>query len=129
MQSTAALSSDSADALLRHFPREVREAYVQVRDHGDAGAADTLVMAILLDHIPDEKMRPADGPSESMRLVADLGFDSVAIAEMVFFIEDLLHVSIRNEEILRVHTVGDLRAFVRTKLAGRPGGVSPAPCA
>jgi acyl carrier protein len=129
MQSTGALPSDSAETLLRHFPEEVRVAYAQVRASGSASAADTLVMAILLDHIPDQALRPAGTPSEATRLAGDLGFDSVAIAEMVFFIEDLLHVSITNEEILRVRTVGDLRAFVRTKLAGRSAGVSPAPCA
>jgi acyl carrier protein len=106
----------AAATLLRHFPEDVRLAYAQLRQNGDPVAADTLVLAILADHMPDKSARITDGAE----LIAHLGFDSVAIAEMVFFLEDLLQVSVSNAEILRVRTVGDLRAFVRQKLAALP---------
>ena len=112
----------AADTLLRHFPEEVRGAYLRLRDTGDAVAADTLVLAIVADFMPRQEAELADDAT----LAGDLAFDSVAIAEMVFFLEDLLQVNVTNAEIMRVRTVRDLRAFVRTKLAaqnadGRPG--------
>ena len=130
MQSSDSLSappalSDAVETLLRHFPDEVRGAYVRLRETGDPAAADTLVLAIVADHMPHPEAELADSAS----LIADLGFDSVAIAEMVFFIEDLLQVSVTNAEILRVRTVGELRAFVRVKLAtvcGRSASAPPA---
>lgn len=117
----------SSGNLLRHFPADVQDAYQRLRANGDPAAADTLVIAVMLDHLPDKKKRPATTPDDSLSLIGDLGFDSVAIAEMVFFFEDLLEVSISNAEILQVRTVGDLRRFVREKLAAQSTGSSPAP--
>jgi acyl carrier protein len=107
---------DAVETLLRHFPEDVRVAYLSLRATGDAAAADKLVLAIVADHMPRKEAELNDGAE----LLRDLGFDSVAIAEMVFFIEDLLQVNVTNAEILRVRTVGDLRAFVRQKLAAHP---------
>jgi acyl carrier protein len=112
----------AAATLLRHFPEEVRAAYVQLKETGDPAAADTLVLAIVKDHMPQKDAEFGDRAA----LIADLGFDSVAIAEMVFFIEDLLQVSVTNAEIMQVRTVGELRAFVRTKLARAASGARPA---
>ena len=121
--STAVALPAAAETLLRHFPEEVRAAYLILRGTGDPAAADALVLAIVGDHMPRAGAELSDGAS----LVNDLGFDSVAIAEMVFFIEDLLQVSVTNAEILQVRTVGELRAFVRIKLAALPRGIDPAP--
>jgi acyl carrier protein len=122
MQSSDSITASAAlpaavETLLRHFPEDVRAAYVRLQEVGDPAAADTLVLAIVEDHMPHRGAELVDSAS----LVADLGFDSVAIAEMVFFIEDLLQVNVTNAEILRVRTVGELRGFVRLKLAGLRG--------
>ena len=55
--------------------------------------------------------------TEDLRLIEDLGFDSLAVAETVFFFEDLFGVTIQTQEILALRTVGELQAFVGQNLA------------
>ena len=113
-------SNDAVQILGRHFPEDVQQAYSRFLRTRAPDDADIVVIAVMLDHLPDKKLRPAVAPADTMALVADLGFDSVAITEMVFFLEDLFGVRISNDEILRVRTVGDLRGFVRQKLTAQP---------
>jgi acyl carrier protein len=108
---------DAVTTLVNHFPVEIREAFARFRDNRSSSDADTVVLAVVLDHQPDKKRRGSVPPTDDKKLVDDLGFDSIAITEMVFFLEDLFQVRIGNEEILRVRSVGDLRAFIREKLA------------
>lgn len=111
---------------LDKFPATVRDAHARFLASGDAADLDFVVLAILRDHQPTEARAttPFELP-DSAKLIGDLGFDSLALAEIVFFIEDLYRVSITNEELLRITTVGELRAFVRTKIAAAGAPKAP----
>ncbi len=105
---------------LRHLPPEARAAFLRFQKDGDVTALDPVIHAILEDFIPRAPGRPlAEMPGDT-RLMDDLGFDSLAITEIVFFTEDLFLISIANEEILQVRTLDDLRSFVRRKVTERP---------
>ena len=110
-------SSDAASTLVRHFPADVRDAFERFRAQRSPADADVVVLAVVRDHMPNKALSATTTLVEGTRLIEDLGFDSIAITEMVFFLEDLFQVRIANEEILRVRTVGELRAFLREKLA------------
>ncbi|MFA6287294.1 MAG: acyl carrier protein [Opitutaceae bacterium] len=106
---------------LAKFPEDVRAAHARFLATGDAAALDTVVLAVVLDHQPKAAqtsgLSPVATPADSARLIADLGFDSLALAEIVFFFEDLYGVTITNNELVRITTIGELRAFVRAKVA------------
>lgn len=103
---------------LAKFPSAVRDAHARFLATRDVDALDVVVLAIIRDHQPAEARANTPAvPPDSARLMEDLGFDSLALAEIVFFIEDLYQVSVSNEELMTIPTVGALRAFVRTKVA------------
>jgi len=102
---------------IRHLPAEAREAFQRFQSVGDPVALDRVVFAILEDFIPKAASHPLAELPGNTRLVDDLGFDSLAITEVVFFIEDLFGIAIANHEIVLVRSLDDLRRFVRTKVA------------
>lgn len=113
--------ADQEEAL-RHLPESAQEAFRRFRATGDVAELDPVILAILADYIPRKTARPlAEAPGDS-RLIDDLGFDSLAITEVVFFTEDLFGISIANEEIIQVRTLDDLRGFVHRKVAARAAG-------
>jgi acyl carrier protein len=102
---------------LARLPAGVSDAFAHFLAIGDADALDTVLFAVVRDFLP-KKNPVADGPLPgNARLIEDLGFDSLAIAEIVFFMEDLFSIKISNAEIEQVHTIGELRAFVLRKFA------------
>ncbi|RFC45808.1 MAG: Acyl carrier protein [Verrucomicrobia bacterium] len=103
---------------LAKFPSAVRAAQAHFLATGDVNSLDSVVLAVVLDHQPSVARKPeAEPPADSARLIEDLGFDSLALAEIVFFLEDLYKLTITNEELKNVTTMGEIRAFVRAKVA------------
>ena len=108
--------SDSPGALAR-FPREVREAFARVQSDQAPAALRLIIEAALRDYLPSASPFSKSAPIlDEHRLIEDLGFDSLAIAETVFFFEDIFQVRIDNQDILALHTVGELHAYVARRL-------------
>lgn len=101
------------------LPPAIQAACLSFQASGEPAALDAVVLAILADFVPREPARPlAELPGDTT-LIEQLGFDSLAITEVVFFAEDLFGISITNEEIVQVRTLDDLRGFIRRKVAAR----------
>ena len=112
-----AVTSTSRDENIRHLPEQARAAFHRFQAAGDPAGLDTVIFAILEDYIPCDSTVPLADLPGATRLVADLGFDSLAITEVVFFTEDLFGINISNEEIIQVRSLDDLRGFIRRKVA------------
>lgn len=107
----------SREESIRHLPAAARAAYHQFQAAGDPVTLDPVIFAILGDFIPRAPAVPLAELPGTTRLIDDLGFDSLAITEVVFFSEDLFGISISNEEIIQVRSLDDLRGFIRRKVA------------
>ena len=105
---------------IKHLPAGARAAFLRFQADGDPAGLDPVILSILEDYIPLNSAGPLAGLPGTTRLIEDLGFDSLAITEVVFFAEDLFGITITNEEIIKVSTLDDLRGFIRSKLPARP---------
>ncbi len=115
-----ALPATDQEDRIKHLPAAARAAFRQFQSTGDPAALDPVIFAILEDFVPRPPAGPLAGLPGDTRLIDDLGFDSLAITEVVFFTEDLFGISITNEEIVRVRSLADLRGFIHAKVAARP---------
>jgi|SRR5690606_17396973 len=113
-------SSDASPDLLAHYPTDVQIAHARYIATGDVDAADTVVLAVVHSHLPARIQRRVQRLQDEHRMVQDLGLDSLAVAEVVFLVEDLYRIRIRHADLNRIATISDLRAFIRSELAKKP---------
>ena len=106
-------SDPSIHAKLARYEPAVREAFLRFRAAGNVADVQTVVLAMVREHLP----KPSDAPiTDGQRLIEDLGYDSLAVAEVVFAFEDLFGLRIETGEIMTLDTVGSLKAFIARKL-------------
>jgi len=111
-------STTDKDDRLKHLPEEARIGFRRFQLEGDLAALDPVLFAILADFVPVLPATPFAELPGTTQLIGDLGFDSLAITEVVFFTEDLFGITISNEEIMQVRTLEDLRGFIHRKVGG-----------
>lgn len=104
--------------LLAHLPETIQARYRQFLATRDVQAADEVVLAIIKDHVPAKKAAQIPAVlTDQSTLTGDLGIDSVSIADALFVLEEVFDVSISNRDIANLRTLGDLKKFLRSKLA------------
>jgi acyl carrier protein len=109
-----------ADDKLRHLPDAARAAYDRFQKDRDPLDLDIVTIAIVQDFSPGGANRAIAAYPRDTTLIEGLGFDSLAITEIVFYAEDIFQITISNEEIIQVRTIDDLLEFVRGKVTAKP---------
>ncbi len=104
---------------LKRFSPSTREAAIAFRRTGSVDHLPVIVHG-LIEHFVERGARAKlKGADDEIRLVEDLSIDSLTMLEIVFLAEDVLQVSIDNEELRPFRTVGDVKRFIVSKLAER----------
>jgi 3-hydroxyacyl-[acyl-carrier-protein] dehydratase len=104
------------DALKRCSPstQEAACAYRRTRspDHLPA------IIHGVIEHYTEREMRAKLSRNrDSLRLIEDLAIDSLTMLEIVFLAEEVLQITIDNDELRPFRTVGDVKSFITAKLA------------
>ncbi len=108
-----------AKEMLVGYPTETVEAAERFFRDGDAAALDRLVAGVIAYHRPAGAAEANhEKPAElagSARLVEDLGFDSLAMVEMSFLLDELLGLKLSDDEMRALRTLDDVRGVVRAR--------------
>ncbi len=109
---------DDLKDLLKRCPPGTFEAALSFRKEKDASKVEEIVLGIIDRHLePDQRdiLRKSD---DSLRMYEDLGMDSLTMLEIIMLVEQTLQVSIDNEELRDLRTVGDVKAYLEAKAKG-----------
>lgn len=118
--SLSAVEASHLQETLKRCSPETLAAACAYRMTGDIDQLRLLIAGVIERYVERElrpKLRHAD---DSLRLVEDLGIDSLTMMEIVCLTEDVLRINVTNEELIRLRTLGEIRAFLAAK-AGTAG--------
>ncbi|MCX6937427.1 MAG: acyl carrier protein [Verrucomicrobia bacterium] len=77
-----------------------------------------VVVGIIERYVDPELRAKLTEAGEDLRLVEDLGLDSLTMMEIVMLVEEVVGLTISNDELRGLLTVGDIRTFIDRKAAG-----------
>jgi 3-hydroxymyristoyl/3-hydroxydecanoyl-(acyl carrier protein) dehydratases len=116
-------SADDESALretLKRCSPSTIEAAIAFRKTRDPEKVPTVVIGVIERFVePDIRPKLREGDDE-LRLVEDLGVDSLTMMEIVILVEDVLQMQINNDELRNLRTVGDIKTFIDCKIRGLP---------
>ena len=110
------LSAQEEDALLRESLKRCSastyEAASQFRKTKNTEHLPAIILGIIERFVePDLRAKLRD-PDDDLRLIEDLGIDSLTMMEIVILVEEVLQMSINNEELRHLRTIGDVKQFI-----------------
>lgn len=96
------------------------EAALQFRKTRDVTHVPVVVIGVI-ERFVEPSLRPKlHAGEDDLRMVEDLGIDSLTMMEIVILVEDVLQMQINNEELRNLRTVGDIKTFIDCKARGLP---------
>lgn len=106
------------EALRRCSPATL-EAALKYRKDSDVGQLPTVIFGIVERYV-DPALRPrlSTAGVEELRVVEDLGLDSLTIMEIVMLVEEVVLVTISNNDLRELRTLGDIKTFVDCRARG-----------
>jgi len=119
-----AFTTEQADHLrevLKRCPAATYAAACQFRQTGDPRHLPPIFLGIIERFVESELRPKLKNPPDDLRLVEDLGIDSLTMMEIVILVEDVLGLTIKNEELRQLGTIADVRQFIETKLRDQAG--------
>jgi 3-hydroxyacyl-[acyl-carrier-protein] dehydratase len=93
------------------------DAACEFRRTRDVTRVPEIVRGIMERYVDRSLRAKLAAPSDQLRLVEDLGLDSLSLIEIVLMIEDVFKISIDNDELSQAKTWADVRGLVAQKAA------------
>ena len=104
------------DALKRCSEQTIEKA-VEFRKTGNPELVGPVVMGIIERFLEPEKRAALKSAPDSAKMIEDLGLDSLTMVEIVLAVEDAVGMSIDNDDIQKLKTLGDIKNYIKGKVS------------
>lgn len=108
------------ESLRRCSPETIEAAISYGRTH-DPKFLPIVITGIFERYVePDIRPKLTAASSDDLRVIEDLGIDSLTMMEIVMLVEEASRLTIANDELRQLRTLGDIRMFVDCRARGLP---------
>ena len=106
---------------LRRCSEKTIETAVEFRKTGEPKLLPVIIVGIFERFVePDLRPRLAAPDCDDLRVIEDLGLDSLTMMEVVMLVEEVAKTQIANDELRNLRTIGDIKVFVDCRARGLP---------
>lgn len=119
-KSMAEFTSEQEEELRESLKRcsdETVEAAVKFRKTGDAALVPTIVLGIIERFLDEDVVPKLQSGDPAIKVQEDLGVDSLTMVEVVMLVEEAVDITIDNNELRELVTVGDINSFIARKVS------------
>ena len=118
-----AARTEEINKALKRCSHETVTAALRLQEGVDDTDLDVIIRGVLARDLQEERLPSLPDATDDSRLIEDIGMDSFGMIEVVMTAEEVLGITISNEEMKGITTLGELKSFLRTKLVDRtPAG-------
>jgi acyl carrier protein len=120
-----ALDNDHLREALKRCSPATYYAACKFRQTRDAAQLPIIIVGVIERYVEREAREKLQQKPEALRLREDLGLDSLTMMEVVMLAEEVLSISVSNEELTQLRTLGDVQRFMAAKLRDTPDEALP----
>ena len=102
---------------LKRCSADTIEKAVEFRKTGNVDLLGDVVIGIIARFAEPDKRELLVNPSDDLVILDDLGLDSLTMVEIVLAVEDTIGITIGEDEVQTIRTLGDLKVFIKEKAA------------
>ena len=110
---------------LRRCSEKTVNAAIAYRQTGDPRHISAIIIGIVERFVePDLRPRLATD-CDDLKVVDDLGVDSLTMMEIVMLVEEVIQMQISNDDLRNLLTIGDIKTFIDCRVRGVPPPEAP----
>lgn len=102
---------------LKHCSEATVAAAMRFEETRDLDELPAIILGVLGRDTTNPNAEGVAAATDESRLIEDIGMDSFGMIEVVMTAEEVLGITVANQEMNDIRTLGQLKAFLRTKLA------------